>query len=458
MSFQGCLTNQENSLKVATLNNNQSLPPANPEAEEAVLGALLFDSNAIERVGESLQPESFSLVSHQHIYRACYDIWQAGTPINVITVAEWLERRKLLECVDGRAKLGQLMARTVTSVNIDSVAAIVAEKALSRLLLEIGQQISSLAHDPAPFQERLTLAQEKLFALQQGGKLTQKVEVAQEITIRVYEELDKIFNSGMPNTIKTGYYDLDNLVGGFTPGELVILGGRPSIGKSLIACSIAFEIACAYTEPVMIFSLEMTKESIIRRFISNIANVEGDKLKQGLFEPNDWSRIALAIDKIGSLPMLIDDTSCPSVHEIRSKVRTAIAQHKGLKLIVIDYLQLMADGSDTRLVQQLGEITRQLKLLAKDYNVPILLLSQLNRGVEGRLDKRPKMSDLRESGRIEEDADVVLLCYRDEYYNPDTFDKNVMEIGCTKNRNGATGTIKLLFEGRYSRLKNLKKG
>jgi replicative DNA helicase len=252
---------------------------------------------------------------------------------------------------------------------------------------------------------------------------------------------------------------LDNLLaGGFYPEDLIVLGGRPSMGKSLLACTMAYQVAAMHQMPSLIFSLEMSADAIVQRYVSNLAQIEATRLRQGKILAGEWARVAQATDTLSQVPVLIDDTPCPSVEQIRSKVRATISQYKGLKLVVIDYLQLMVDGGDSRLVQRLGEITRQLKLLARECKVPILLLSQLNRGVEERSDKRPFQSDLRDSGRIEEDADVILFCYREQYYNPSTTERGVMEVICTKQRNGPTGTVKLLFDGAFNSLRNLASG
>lgn len=436
---------------------DHSLPPQNIEAEEAVLGGILVDPDAMLRVIDLIEPEAFYVSHHAVIYLAALNLHNAKQPVDLQTVTNWLSDHNLLVQIGGKAKIAQLVDRTVSAVNVDALAKIVAEKALSRRMISVGNEINILGHDQAQdLDTRLDAAEQKVFALRQKNRESNKPETIADISVRVFQQLEHLSTTGELPAIASGFYDLDKLLaGGFYPEDLIVIGGRPSMGKSLLACSIAYQVAAIQCAPTLIFSLEMPKDSIVRRYISNLAEIEGEKLRQGRVKSTEWSLVVQAIGVLDTVSVLIDDTPCPSVQEIRSKVRSVISQYGCLKLVVIDYLQLMVDGGDNRMVQKLGEVTRQMKLLARECKVPVILLSQLNRGVEDRSNKRPLQSDLRDSGRIEEDADVILFPYRDEYYNPATSERGVMEIICTKHRNGPTGTVKLLFDGTYSRLRNL---
>jgi replicative DNA helicase len=434
-----------------------SLPPQNIDAEQAVLGSILLDPNSMQRIGEILEPDAFYVHGHGLIYSACCALHSSHQPVDLQTVTSWLSDHNLLSAVGGKMKMVQLLESTVTSINVDALAQLVAEKAISRRMMEVGQEIIALGRNQAQeLNTRLDAAQQKVFALHQQRHQSNQPELVANVSLRVFQQMEQLALTGAPPAIASGFYDLDHLLaGGFYPEDLIVVGGRPSMGKSLLACSMAYQIAARSQMPTLIFSLEMSADAIVQRYVSNLAQIEGSQLRQGKILAHEWTRVAKATDTLSQVPVLIDDTPCPSVEQIRSKVRATISQYKGLKLVVIDYLQLMVDGGDSRLVQRLGEITRQLKLLARECKVPILLLSQLNRGVEDRSNKRPFQSDLRDSGRIEEDADVILFCYREQYYNPSTTERGVMEVICTKQRNGPTGTVKLLFDGSFNRLRNL---
>ncbi len=395
------------------------LPPQNIEAEEAVLGGILIDPDALLRVLDILEPDSFYINAHRDIYAAAKALHQASRPVDLQTVTSWLSDHKLLETVGGRVKMAQLVDRTVSAVNIDFLAQIVADKAVSRRMISVANEVSHLGYNQSEaLDQRLDAAEQKIFALRPLQRATNRPEEISDISVGLFQQMEQLSVSGEIPAISCGFYDLDNLLaGGFYPEDLIIVGARPSIGKSLLACSIAYQIADIHQAPTLIFSLEMSKQSIVRRYLSNLAEIEGDKLRLGMLSTAEWSRVVQAMDVLSHVKVLIDDTACPSLQEIKSKVRSVITQHGGLKLVVIDYLQLLVDGGDHRLVQKLGEVTRQLKLLARECQVPVMLLSQLNRGVEDRSNKRPLQSDLRDSGRIEEDADVILFPYRDEYYN-----------------------------------------
>ncbi len=374
------------------------LPPQNIEAEEAVLGGILIDPDALLRVLLILKPDSFYINAHRDIFAAAVALHQASIPVDLQTVTNWLNDHNRLDCVGGRTKMAQLVDRTVSAVNIDYLAQIVADKAVSRRMISVANEVNQLGYDQSEaLDQRLDAAEQKIFALRQQKQARNRPEAIADISIGLFQQMEQLSVTGEIPAIASGFYDLDNLLsGGLYPEDLIIVGARPSIGKSLLACSIAYQIADIYQAPTLIFSLEMSKESIVRRYLSSLAQIESDKLRLGTLSPIEWERVAQAINELTHVPVLIDDTSCPSIQEIKSKVRSIISQHGNLKLVVIDYLQLLVDGEDNRLAQKLGEVTRQLKLLARECKVPVMLLSQLNRGVEDHNNKRPLMSDLRE--------------------------------------------------------------
>lgn len=435
-----------------------SLPPQNIEVEEAILGGIMLDPEALERVIDILEPEAFYINTHKDIYQACLALYSLDLPTDLLAVTNWLRDHNLLEQVGGKIKLSQLVDRTVSAVNIDALATLVMDKYLSRRLISAGTEITKMGYEQSlPILDRVDAAEAKIFAIGNKAQSDLDVESAGEICIRVFQNIESA-SQGLKSNIPTGFYDLDELLGGgLHPGNLIVIAGRPSMGKTAFAISLAFNIAQIHDSPTMIFSLEMSKEEVVTRFLSTISGIDSTHLREGKIENNDWEPLSRAIGLVSEAKIFIDGLPCPSPHQIRSIVRKTIAKHGQLKLVVIDYLQLMVDGSDARLVQRLGELTRQLKLLAKECNVPVIILSQLNRRLEERSNKRPIMSDIRDSGRVEEDADVILAIYRNEYYNPDSPDKSIAEISCLKQRNGPTGTVKLLFNGALSQFLNLAK-
>ncbi|GAC1490190.1 MAG: replicative DNA helicase [Chamaesiphon sp.] len=432
------------------------LPPQNIEAEEAILGGILLDAMAIGRVVDILEPESFYISAHKDIYQACRHLHNQNKSTDLLSVTAWLSDHDLLEQIGGRSKLVQLLERTVSAINIDALAVLVQQKYLSRRLILAGNAITRIGYDQTKnIADRVDSAEQQIFAIRHQAKNDSEPQMLSDICVGVFNQIEQIATTGNKPGIPTGFYDLDNFIGGLYPGDLIVLGGRPSMGKSLLSHSLAYNVANLHDATTMIFSLEMSKQQLSTRFLSNLSGIETIRLREGNINSEEWELLSKAIGIVSEVNVLIDDSPCPSTYEIRSKARVAMAKYGQLKLIVVDYLQLMADGSDFRLVQKLGEITRQLKLLARECNVPIIVVSQLNRGVEERNNKRPTLSDLRDSGRIEEDADVVLAVYRDAYYNPNTPEPNLAEIICLKQRNGPTGTVKLVFDGALSRFRNL---
>lgn len=430
--------------------------PHNIEVEEAILGGIMLDPEAIEQIVDILDPEAFYINAHKYIYRACLGLLNENQIPDLLSVTNWLSDRNLLDLVGGRNKLAQLVDRTVSAVNVDNLAKLVQEKYLSRRLVSTGNEIAKMGYDQSTsIEERLDTAETRIFGIRHITSSNTGLKTASDISIRVFQDIEEA-HQGLKPGISTGFYDLDELLGGgLQPGNLIVVAGRPSMGKSVFSHTLAFNIAKIHDSPTAIFSLEMSDTEIMGRFLSSVSEIETTRLKLGKLQPEEWAVLAEALKSVTESKILIDDSPCPSPHDIRSKVRKAIAIHGQLKLVVIDYLQMLADGSDSLLVQRIGEVTRQLKLLARECNVPIIIVSQMNRQAESKTNKRPCLADLRASGRIEEDADVVLGIYRDSYYNPDSPDRNIAEIICLKQRNGPTGTVKLLFNGALSQFLNL---
>ena len=438
---------------------NDKLPPQNIEAEEAILGGILLDPDVTQMLADTLVPDAFYIQAHRDIYQAALQLSLQHKHIDLLTVTSWLSDHDLLERVGGRNKLANLVDRTVSAVNIDGLAEMVMDKYHARNLISAANQILKLAYDESvPIAERLDIAEQKIFSIRNHSQTDKSVQMNRDISVINFAEIERKSRGEEEPAIATGLYDLDALIGGgFQPGQLIVLGGRPSMGKSSLASQLALSIAADQNAPTMIFSLEMSGKEINKRFLSSESGIEMVYLISGKVRDSQWESLAQAVSEIDKPTLMIDDSSDSTPPKIRSKLRKAIIEHGLCKLVVIDYLQLMVDSSSNRLPQMIGAVTRELKLLARECNVPIMLLSQLNRAVEDRSNKRPMLSDLRDSGRIEEDADMVLGIYRDEYYNPETPDRGIAEVIIMKNRNGATGTIKLLFEPHFTRFKNLKR-
>jgi replicative DNA helicase len=426
----------------------------NVEAEQAVLGGILLDPEAIGRVAEMLQPESFSLRSHQTIYKAVLTLHSEGKPTDLMTVTFWLADQKLLDKAGGQLGLTQLVDRTVSAVNIDQYAKLILDKKTRRDLVSSAYKIIELAEDTSQELETVIQKSEEQIANISQGKSQQDLVSIGETLIDTFQEIEDRSESKIPPGVPCGFYDLDAMTGGFQRSDLIIVAGRPSMGKTALAVQFGFKIAKKGL-PVAVFSLEMSKGQLVQRLLAGEAKIESTRLRSGNIQQDEWEPLTEAISKLAELPIFIDDTSNPTVNEIKKKAQKLQAENDGkLGLILIDYLQLMDGGSDNR-VQELSRITRGLKGMAKDLNVPVIVLSQLNRSVEQRTNKRPMMSDLRESGSTEQDADLIMMIYRDDYYNPNSSEAGVAEIILTKHRNGPTGTVKLLFDSQFTQFKNM---
>ncbi|MDA0672769.1 MAG: replicative DNA helicase [Cyanobacteria bacterium] len=431
------------------------LPPQNVEAEEAILGGILLDPEAIGRVMEVLNPDAFYVSAHKIIYRAAVELNGKGRPTDLMSVTAWLKDNELLEKIGGQGRLAQLVDRTLTAANIDQFAALVMEKFMRRRLIQVGGEIVQLGFETnAALEQSLDQAEQKLFAITQD-RPQQSLTSTADILIDTFADIEQRSLGMVLPGVPCGFYDLDAMTQGFQRSDLIIAAGRPSMGKTSFVLNMARNIAAGQKLPVAIFSLEMSKQQLVYRLLSSEVAMETSRLRTGRIAQHEWEMLGQAISTLSQYPVYIDDTPNISVVEMRSKARRLQAEQGGaLGLILIDYLQLMEGGSDNR-VQELSKITRSLKGLARELNVPIIALSQLSRGVESRTNKRPMMSDLRESGSIEQDADLIMMLYREEYYDPDTPDRGIAEVIITKHRNGPTGTVKLLFEPQFTRFRNL---
>ncbi|AFZ21786.1 replicative DNA helicase [Allocoleopsis franciscana] len=433
---------------------SNALPPQNVDAEESILGGILLDPEAMGRVADVLRPEAFYINTHKEIYKAILALHTQGKPVDLMSVTTWLYDHELLAKVGGQSKLAELVERTVSAVNVDRYAALVVDKYLRRQLIQAGNDIVELGYETSIELETVfDQAEQKIFSLTQKRPQQGLVPIS-ETLIQTFQEIEIRQEGAALPGISSEFYDLDVMTGGFQRSDLIIVAGRPSMGKTSFAVGIARNIAEKF--PVAIFSLEMSKEQLVQRLLASEAGIESNYLRTGRISQNQWSDLSRALGTLSELPMYIDDTANQTVMQMRSQVRRLQAeQGEKLGLVLIDYLQLMeGSGSDNR-VQELSKITRSLKGLARELQVPVIALSQLSRGVEARTNKRPMMSDLRESGAIEQDSDLIIMLYRDEYYSPDTPDRGIAEVIITKHRNGPTGVVKLLFDPQFTRFRNL---
>ncbi|MBE9177820.1 replicative DNA helicase [Oculatella sp. LEGE 06141] len=432
------------------------LPPQNIDAEEAILGGILLDPEAIGRVAELLRPEAFYISAHQEIYRTALKLQAQGSPTDLMSVTTWLHDNNLLEKVGGQSRLVQLIDRTISAVNIDQYAQLVMDKYLRRKLIQVGTEVAQLGYETTSSLEKiLDQSEQKIFSITQD-RPHQSLVATSDILTSTFSDIESRSLGMVLPGISCGFYDLDAMTQGFQRSDLIIAAARPAMGKTSFVLNIARNIAAFHKLPVAVFSLEMSKEQLVYRLLSSEVQIESGRLRSGRIAQNEWEPLGHAISVLSQLPVFIDDTPNISVTEMRSKARRLQAEQGGaLGLILIDYLQLMEGSGSENRVQELSRVTRSLKGLARELNVPVIALSQLSRGVEARTNKRPMMSDLRESGSIEQDADIIIMLYRDEYYNPDTPDRGITEVIINKHRNGPVGTVKLLFEPQFTRFRNL---
>ena len=432
-------------------------PPQNLEAEESVLGAMLLSPGAIGAVSEVLDASDFYRDSHAKIYRAGLALYAKGEPVDAITIVDELEERGELEGVGGRVRLHELAALVPATANAAHYARIVREMATLRGLIAAGQQIAQLGWErPGETQMLVDRAEQVVFDLSQSRVSTEFSHI-EELLKESFERITALYEAGADVTgAPSGFRDLDRLTSGFQPGNLIIVAARPSMGKSALGLCVAANLALRNDIPVALFTLEMSKSEVTQRLLCSEAKVESQRLRNGKLAQDDWPRLVAAGDKLMKAPIYVDDTGSITMMEIRSKARRLKTREPKLGLIIVDYLQLMTSGTTAEnRVQEVSQISRNLKVLARDLDVPILAMSQLSRAVEQRHDKRPILSDLRESGSIEQDADLVMFVYRDEYYNEDSDQQGLAEIILSKHRNGPTGIEKLSFLKRYAKFADL---
>lgn len=428
------------------------VPPQNLEAEQSVLGSMLIERDAISRSIEFLAPDHFYKENHQVIFDAVCTLYEKGEPVDLVTLTEELRRRGKLETVGGGSALTSLIDAVPTTANIEYYARIVEEKAIRRRLMKAGHDIVGLGFDNEEKVEiLLDKAEQEIFRIGQR-RFTQNFISLKEILKNTLENLDELYGRESEITgVATGFRDFDTKTAGLQPSELIIVAARPGMGKTSFCLNIAQHAAIENKVPVAFFSLEMAKEQLVQRVLCAEASVDAHRLRTGKLLDGDWKKIADAMNVLSKAEIYIDDSSSISVLEMRAKARRLKAE-RGLGLIMVDYLQLIRGSSRSEnRVQEISEIVRGLKALAKDLRVPVLAVSQLSREVEKRNDKRPQLSDLRESGAIEQEADLVAFIYRDSYYNEKSEKQNTAEVIIAKQRNGPVGTIELVFIKEYTK-------
>ena len=425
----------------------ERLPPHNIEAEQSVIGSLLIDPDAVIRVAPFLRPEDFYRQAHGLIYEAILALHERREPADFITLSDELERRGQLEQVGGAAYLANLLNVVPTAAHVEHYARIVERTALLRRLIDAAQQIAALAYSAAEadVDEVVDRAEQILFAVSER-RLSRELVPIQEVLRQYFERIGYLYtHQGEPVGVPTGFTKLDRLLGGMQRSDLLILAARPGMGKTSLVLSIALNAARRFGQRVAIFSLEMSNEQIVQRLVAAETGIDSQRLRTGQLTEEEWPRVEHAIRSLSRLTMFLDDTPAISAAELRTKARRLAAEH-GVDLIVVDYLQLMrGDFRAENRVQEISSISRGLKALARELHVPVLAVSQLSRAVESRQDKHPMLSDLRDSGTIEQDADVVMFIYRDEVYNPHTEQPNIAELMIAKHRNGPTGVVPLFF-------------
>ena len=436
-----------------------SLPPHSTDAEAAVIGGLLLDSEnqAYDKIADIVSERDFYHTENKEVFKVIQSLSEESKVTDLLTVSDYLDSSTEFEPKPSIEYLSEIVESTAGNSNITEYAKIIREKALLRELIQISSEIAQSAYKPegkSP-SELVDIAESHIFEIAERGNRNMVFAEMSDLVKQTYDELDKRSQGGGNITgVSSGFRELDNLTAGLQNGELIIIAGRPSMGKTAFALNIAEHTALADENPVAIFSMEMSASSLAQRMISSLGRVNAHSIKTGQLEEKDWNRVDGAIQQIKNAPIYIDDTPSLTPIELRARARR-IQREKGLSLIVIDYLQLMSvHGNKENRATEISEISRNLKALARELNIPIIALSQLNRSVEQRTDKQPQMSDLRESGAIEQDADLIAFIYREEVYDPDTDKKGVALINVAKQRNGSIGQFNLTFLGRYTRFEN----
>ncbi|MFD2443672.1 replicative DNA helicase [Bacillus sp. CGMCC 1.16607] len=435
------------------------LPPQNVEAEQAVLGAIFLEPSALTAASEILIPEDFYRAAHQRIFNAMLTLSDQGKAVDLITVTENLAAAKILEDVGGVSYLTELAGSVPTAANIEYYANIVGEKSLLRRLIRTATDIAQDGYTREDEVESLLSEAEKNIMEVAQRKNAGAFHNIKDVLVRTYDNIETLHQrKGDITGIPTGFAELDRMTAGFQRNDLIIVGARPSVGKTAFALNIAQNVATKSGENVAIFSLEMGAEQLVMRMLCAEGNIDAQRLRTGTLTDEDWGKLTMAMGSLSNAGIFIDDTPGVRISDIRAKCRRLKQEH-GLGMILIDYLQLILGSgrSGENRQQEISEISRSLKQLARELQIPVIALSQLSRGVEQRQDKRPMMSDIRESGSIEQDADIVAFLYRDDYYDKESENKNIIEIIIAKQRNGPTGTVSLAFVKEYNKFVNLER-
>jgi replicative DNA helicase len=429
--------------------------PYNLEAEQSIIGSMLIDKTAISRVVEILKTEDFYRDSHKVIFNAIFELYQKDTPIDMITLLEHLRSSEKLEASGGITYISEISNSVPSTANLSSYIKIVDDKSVLRKLIRASTEIMENCYNKQDDVEAvMDLAEQKVFNIAER-KSTSDFEPMNTVLERGFLEIERIFNNkGETTGVSSGFPELDGLTAGFQKGDMILIAARPSMGKTTFALNLAEYAALREGKSVAVFSLEMSKEQLSYKLLCSEANVDMSKLRSGNLEDKDWENIAKASGPLAAAKIFIDDTAGTSVMDMRSKCRKLKMEH-GIDMILIDYLQLMSGSNTESRQQEVSEISRSIKALAKEMECPVIALSQLSRAPEQRADHRPMLSDLRESGSIEQDADIVMFLYRDEYYDTETEDKNIAELIIAKQRNGPIGTVKLAWIGQFSKFARL---
>ncbi|MCR5792205.1 MAG: replicative DNA helicase [Lachnospiraceae bacterium] len=433
--------------------------PNNTEAEKSVIGSMLIDKDAVVTVSEILDKEDFYQTSYGVLYDVMVALYKEGKPADIVTVQEKLKESSVMPELSSIDFIKDIINAVPTSANVEHYARIVKDKAILRNLIKVSEKISKDCYEGSDSMEAIMESAEKeIFSAVQQNKLSDYVPI-REVVLEALEQIELASRTkGRVTGIESGFYDLDNKLTGFHPSELILVAARPAMGKTAFVLNIAEHVAVKNHITTAIFSLEMSKVQLVNRMLAIDSKVDSQAIRSGNLEDDQWEKLIDSVSTIGDSKLIIDDTPGITINELRTKCRKYKIEH-GLQLVIIDYLQLMSGGSkrsESR-QQEVSEISRSLKALAREIDAPIIALSQLSRAVEGRPDKRPMLSDLRESGAIEQDADVVMFIYRDDYYNPDTEEKGVAEIIVGKQRSGPTGTVKLGWNGELTKFLNLER-
>ena len=434
-------------------------PPHSLEAEQSVLGALMLDNRAWDRIADRVGLEDFYRPDHKMIFQVIQSLIEQSKPVDVLTISDALKQVNQIDQVGGEVYLFELAKNTPSAANIVAYADIVRERSVLRQLIFAGTDITDAAFNPdgRDIKELLDKAERKVFEIaEQRSNGEGPVDIG-SLLAKATDRIDALYHSGAAITgLSSGYTDFDNLTSGLQAGDMIIVAARPSMGKTTFAMNIAEHAAIKHDKPVLVFSMEMPGESLVMRMISSLGSIDQHKVRSGKLDDDDWPRVTAAMEMLSGTKLFVDDSAALSPTDVRSRARRLAREHGQLGLVVIDYLQLMqVPGIKDNRTLEVSEISRSLKALAKELSVPVIALSQLNRSLESRTDKRPVMSDLRESGAIEQDADVIAFIYRDEVYNDNTAEKGKAEIIIAKQRNGPIGKVCLTFRGQFTRFDNI---